>query len=100
MTQVYDTDGLTAQQMMLVDMELKNNRKDKTVVVLLWLFFAAFGAHRFYLGHIGYAVAMMLLGWITLFIWPLIDIILALKETDRMNEEARRHAINRVRATT
>ncbi|MFP5168888.1 hypothetical protein PQS30_18230 [Bacillus licheniformis] len=36
----------------------------------------------------GYAVAMLLLGWITLFIWPFIDgIICLVKTTDEVNEE-------------
>ena len=97
MTNGFETAGLNFEQMMLVNQEVADKKKEKMFVVLLWLFFASLGAHRFYLGNTGYAICMILFGWATLFIWPLVDIIFALKEVERHNERVRQEAINRVR---
>ncbi|WP_227005462.1 NINE protein [Bacillus paralicheniformis] len=46
--------------------ELQNKKKSKLIVFLLWWFLGGVAAHRFYLDERkGYAVAMLLLGWIT-----------------------------------
>lgn len=83
--------ALTTEQMMLVEQRLGNDRKSVGVAYLLWLFLAGFGAHRFYLGRPGTAVAQMglfVLGWVLLVvavgfvlllawgIWALIDAFL------------------------
>lgn len=62
------------------------NRKSTGVSYLLWFFLGGFGAHRFYLGQTGTAVAQLLLGllgWLPLFlgwavlgIWLLVDAFL------------------------
>jgi TM2 domain-containing membrane protein YozV len=62
------------------------NRKSTGAAYLLWFFLGGFGAHRFYLGRTGTAVAQLLLlffgwiplftGWIALGIWWLIDAFL------------------------
>ncbi len=52
--------------------------KDWIAAVLLSFFFGALGVDRFYLGHIGLGVAKLLLSWLTLGVWPLIDFILIL----------------------
>lgn len=62
------------------------NRKSAGAAYLLWFFLGGFGAHRFYLNHIGSGIAQLLLlalGWIPLFIgwavlaiWWLIDAFL------------------------
>lgn len=62
------------------------NKKSQGAAYLLWFFLGGFGAHRFYLGRTGSAVAQLmlgLLGWIPLFlgwmalgIWWIIDAIL------------------------
>jgi TM2 domain-containing membrane protein YozV len=59
------------------------NKKSVAASYLLWFFLGGFGAHRFYLGSTGTAVAQLLLallGWIPLFlgwavlgIWWLVD---------------------------
>lgn len=62
----------------------KNTQKSMLCAVLLWLFLGAIGAHRFYLGHTGSAVVMLLclvssiliIPLIVLGIWLLIDIVL------------------------
>lgn len=42
---------------------------------LLSLFLGGWGVDRFYLGNTGMGVAKLLVGWLTLGIWPLIDFI-------------------------
>lgn len=50
--------------------------KNWTVALLLSIFLGSLGIDRFYLGHIGLGVAKLLLSWMTLGLWWLIDIIL------------------------
>ena len=52
--------------------------KSRTVAAILGFFLGGFGVDRFYLGNIGMGVAKLLLGWLTLGIWPLIDWIIIL----------------------
>lgn len=53
--------------------EYENTRKKGIAAWLLWLFLGGFGGHRFYFGHTGYAVGMLLLNWATFGLWGLID---------------------------
>lgn len=50
--------------------------KNHLVAVLLSIFVGSLGVDRFYLGHIGLGVAKLLLSWMTLGIWWLVDVIL------------------------
>jgi TM2 domain-containing membrane protein YozV len=57
--------------------------KSKLVAILLAIFLGALGIHRFYLGHIGVGLAMLLItvltaGWLGVFIviWAFIDVVL------------------------
>lgn len=62
------------------------NKKSTGVAYLLWFFLGGFGAHRFYLGATGTAVAQLLLlllgwlplflGWVLLGIWLFVDLFL------------------------
>jgi len=62
------------------------NRKSTGAAYLLWFFLGGFGAHRFYLGQTGTAIAQLLLlllgwipvfiGWIVLGLWLLVDLFL------------------------
>ncbi len=58
--------------------------KSKMVAGLLQIFLGWCGAGRFYTGHMGIAIAQILVGWLTCGIWPLIDGIMMLtgKVTD------------------
>lgn len=67
------TSTLSAQRRSQAIAEYEANRKKGIVAWLLWLFLGVLGAHRFYFGHTGYAIAMLLLGWATFGLWPLID---------------------------
>jgi len=52
--------------------------KSRAVAAILGFFLGVLGVDRFYLGNIGLGVAKLLLGWLTLGIWPLIDWIVIL----------------------
>jgi TM2 domain-containing membrane protein YozV len=52
--------------------------KSRTVASILGFFLGGIGIDRFYLGNIGMGVAKLLVGWLTLGIWPLIDWIIIL----------------------
>ena len=54
-------------------------RINKVAYVLITLFFAPLGVHRFMRGQVGLGILMLLFGWwITMGIWPLIDFIISL----------------------
>ncbi len=67
--------------------EYEGSRKKGIVAWLLWLFLGGFGGHRFYFGHTGYAVAMLLLNWLTLGLWALIDALFINRNLRRINTE-------------
>jgi hypothetical protein len=52
--------------------------KSRTVASILGFFLGGLGVDRFYLGNTGMGVAKLLLGWLTIGIWPLIDWIIIL----------------------
>lgn len=49
--------------------------KKWTTTLVLAIFLGSIGAHRFYVGKTGSGVLMIFLSPVTLFIWPLIDLI-------------------------
>lgn len=53
-------------------MTFEANKKSVGVAYLLWFFLGGFGAHRFYLGQTGTALAMLILfvlGWLTIVVF-------------------------------
>jgi len=52
--------------------------KSRTIASILSFFFGVLGIDRFYLGNVGLGVAKLLLGWLTLGIWPLVDFFVIL----------------------
>jgi hypothetical protein len=52
--------------------------KSRTVASILGFFLGGLGIDRFYLGNTGMGVAKLLVGWLTLGIWPLVDWIIIL----------------------
>ena len=63
--------GLSTQEQMLIEQRVTNDAKSIGVAYLLWFFLGPFGAHRFYLGKTGSALAQMALtivGVLTLFV--------------------------------
>ncbi|VEU71050.1 TM2 domain-containing protein [Mycoplasmopsis glycophila] len=52
--------------------------KSRLVLVLLSFFLGGLGVDRFYAGRIGLGLAKLFFGWMTLGIWALVDLILAI----------------------
>ena len=50
----------------------------KVLYVLMAFFFGGIGVHRFLRGQVGLGILMILIGWLTLGIWPLVDFIISL----------------------
>ena len=55
--------GMDDRQRALFFSWFARTRKDATTGVLLAVFLGGFGAHRFYLGEIGWGVVYLLFGW-------------------------------------
>ena len=88
---------LTSKELQLLSAELEKEKKSTTVSWLLLLFLGGFGAHRFYLGHIGLGIAMIIvwlisipLAFVPIAIWLIVDIVLltsAIKEENNKIEK-------------
>ena len=68
--------------------------KEPLTTCLLSIFLGGLGVDRFFIGDIGLGVAKLLLGWLTLGIWPLIDIFCSYKACKKKNFTAIMQAIN------
>ena len=102
---------MDTNQQMLVEQRLANDKKSTLIAYLLLIFLGWFGAHRFYLGQTGTAIAQLILmiGGTVLTVvligipmlaiggvWLLVDLFLipGLVERDTANRrEALRHEI-------
>ncbi|WCN37915.1 TM2 domain-containing protein [Aneurinibacillus uraniidurans] len=72
---VLNKQGLTSEELQLLNSEMMIKQKSSGTTWLLWVFTAPLGGHRFYLGKTGTAVAMLLtLGGLG--IWSFIDLFL------------------------
>lgn len=75
------TGRLSDSQRMLIEQRISNDKPSSGVAYLLCIFLGSFGAHRFYLGRKGSAIAMLILS-ITFFgllisgPWAIIDLFL------------------------
>lgn len=72
---------LDARELLLLESEVKNQGKNMVVAYILWYFLGVFGAHRFYMGKTGSAIAMLVLtitviGMIATGIWWVVDAFL------------------------
>ncbi|MDG5789338.1 TM2 domain-containing protein [Evansella sp. AB-P1] len=87
---------LTAEQLAMVQSELEKSQKNKVVMYLLWWFTGFLGGHRFYIGDVGYGIALLFLGWLTLFIWPFLDVFFIGKRLEQKTNELENELINKV----
>lgn len=78
---------LTAEQLAMVDSEFEKRKKSKGIMYALWWFTTIFGGQRFYLGDTGRALCLLFLGWLTLFIWNLVDVFFIGKRLEEVNEQ-------------
>lgn len=92
MTNILNKQNLSSQELMILQSEVDKKGKSKTPAWLLWLFTGGIGGHRYYMGDIGYAIAMTLtLGGFGL--WTLIDAFLINGTIDKKNEEIEREVM-------
>lgn len=73
--------NLTTEERLLVNSEVQKNGKNLGIAYLFWFFLGGFGAHRFYLGKKGSAIAQLILtltvvGIVVSGIWVLVDAFL------------------------
>lgn len=92
--------GLSNEQLFMVQAELESKGKNKVLTYVLWWFLGPFAAHRFYLGDTGYAICMLLFGWCTLFIWNIVDVFFIGKRLEEANGKIERNAIEQVKLFT
>lgn len=59
--------------------------KNPTTTLLLSIFLGWLGVDRFYIGDIGVGVCKLLFGWLTLLIWPFVDIFCSYKKAKEHN---------------
>lgn len=78
------------QKAYILSVELKN----PTVALIFSIFLGYLGIDRFYIGHIGLGVAKLLLSWMTLGIWPVVDWFLIMGATRQTNLETLNNTIN------
>ncbi|HEL2553137.1 TPA: TM2 domain-containing protein [Streptococcus suis] len=67
--------------------------KSPLTALSLGIFFGGLGVDRFYIGHVGLGVAKLLFGWLTFYIWPLVDLFLIMGATKKANLEKLHQAI-------
>lgn len=58
-----------------------------TTTLLLSIFLGGLGVDRFYIGDVGLGIAKLLFGWLTLGIWPFIDIFVSYRKAKIKNFE-------------
>lgn len=84
--------GLTNEQLMMVNSEVERRGKSKTTAYWIWFFFGGMGGHRFYMGDTGYALGMFFtLGGLGL--WTLIDVFLIGKRMEEKTLKLEREII-------
>ena len=84
--------SLSHQDLMILESEMDKHKKSKPVAFVLWLFTGGIGGHRYYLGDIGYAIAMTLtLGGLGF--WALIDVFFISGRVDKKAEIKERELI-------
>jgi TM2 domain-containing membrane protein YozV len=89
--------GMTAEQLVMVQAEVDRKKKSKGIAFACWWFLGIFGGHRFYAGDIGIGVGM-LLTFGGLGIWTLIDAFMIGGVIERKNEIVEMDAITFVKA--
>jgi Predicted membrane protein len=94
---------LDARELLLLDQEVKDRGKNMIIAYVLWYFLGVFGAHRFYLGRTGSAVAQLILtltvvGAFVTFVWWIVDAFLLHQWVRERNRSIEDHLINEILA--
>ncbi|WP_371379014.1 TM2 domain-containing protein [Sporomusa aerivorans] len=89
--------GLTTQQLAIIQSELSKKAKSKTTAYIFWFFLGALGGHRYYVGDIVRGIFMTLtLGGLG--IWALIDVFFIGSRVEDVNEKIEFEVIQTVSA--
>ena len=90
-SQIGETDRLTLRSVLASADDSKYplimsvRLKSPTTTLLLSIFLGGLGADRFYIGDTGVGVCKLLFGWLTLGIWPFVDIFVSYKKAKQIN---------------
>lgn len=91
--------SLSANQLAMLESEMKQKGKNMVLAYILWWFLGILGGHRFYTGDTGYAVAMLLLSWLTCGIWTIIDAFFLYNRINELNTKIEFDIIQRIKST-
>lgn len=97
---------LTNEEVLVVNYEIERQKKSTAVAFLLCIFLGTLGAHRYYMGKTGSAIAMTLITILTLgfgaiitAIWAFIDLFLITswlrEDQDRLENDAAQLILSR-----
>ena len=96
MENIYAKQELTSHELQLLASEMDGKKKSTGTTWLLWFFLGGLGAHRYYLGKTGSAIAMTLtLGGLG--IWSLIDLFLISGMIKKKNSEIEAEIISNIK---
>ncbi|GED67144.1 hypothetical protein BRE01_08460 [Brevibacillus reuszeri] len=96
MSSLIQKQGLTSEELQMLNSEMMKKHKSTGITWLLWFFTGGVGGHRFYLGRTGTAVAMLLtLGGLG--IWSFIDLFLINSMVKETNEKIENDIIAEIR---
>ncbi|QHJ70154.1 TM2 domain-containing protein [Planococcus halotolerans] len=96
MTNIAVKQGLSTQELTMVQSEMMNKQKSKGIAYALWFFLGGLGGHRYYAGDVGIGIAMTLtLGGLG--IWAFIDVFFIGKAIESKNEKIERDIISNVK---
>lgn len=89
---------MNGQQLAMVQSEFDKRKKNKLIMYLCWWFGCIFSLQRFYLGDVGMAFAIMLIGPCTLFIWNIIDGFVIGGRLEKVNNRIELEIMTKVKA--
>lgn len=96
--------NLTIEEKILVETQVSNRAKKACVAWVLWAVWGEFGAHRFYFGKTGSAIAMLILslsiiGLIISIPWTIIDAFSIQKWIHETEEQIKSESIAQLTPT-
>lgn len=96
MSSIVQKESLSTHQLQLLQTELMSRQKSSGTAWLLLIFGGGLGAHRFYLGRTGTAIAMLLTAG-GLGVWTLVDLFLMGGMINETNERIESEIISELR---
>lgn len=92
---------LDTRELMLLESEVRTYGKDMTVAYVLWIFLGIFGAHRFYMGKTGSAIAQLVLtltviGSFVTTVWWIVDAFLLHTMVKERNDYVESNIIDQI----